>query len=542
MLRTGFLLLALATMALAQDQNQPPTPPPTTTTTANTAAPNQPGVPESPRYASFAQASYDDVYCGGFLAPSIADSAYVLGGWNTPDATRFSTNDFVYLHGTYQEGSDYTVLRRVKDPNKYEGFAGQNRALGEAGGMYQEMGRIHIKSVRPKITIAHIDFTCDAIVPGDIVVPFKAKEIPVAHGPIIYDEFAVPNGKLTGRIIGARDFDYLVGTIHKVYLDVGADKGVKVGDYFRVTRTYQATKDDPVDSLSFKATVAEDTQYKMPKVKNADVSDYPRRTLGELQITDVEAKSSTGMIAYALEPMFAGDRVELDELPPAIPTETAANPPVIRCTASPVSVRIGDQSQITCDANSPDDHPLSITFKSSAGQLTQAGNNAVLSTAGVQPGPIEVLGTATDDRNLSSSSQVSVNVEGAPTAPAPSMINSLAFKPNSGYVDNRAKAMLDDVALRMQNTPDATVALLGSQMENEPKNLAAKRALNAKAYLTSKGIDPKRIDTRVASTPGQKVDIWMIPAGAQMPPEVSSATQVSEMPAPAPKHKTTKKK
>lgn len=542
MLRTGFLLLALATMAVAQDQNQPPTPPPTDTTTANTAAPNQPGIPDESRVASFAQATYDDVYCGGFLAPSVSDSAYVVGGWNTPDATRFVTNDYVYLHGTFQEGSDYTVLRRVKDPNKYEAFKGQNRELGNAGGMWQEMGRIHIKSVRPKITIAHVDFTCDAVVPGDVVVPFKAKEVPVAHGPIYYDQFAVPNGKLTGRIIGARDFDYLLGTIHKVYLNVGADKGVKIGDYFRVTRTYQAIHDDPVDTLSFKATVAEDTQYKMPKVKNADVSDYPRRSLGELQITDVEAKSSTGMIAFALEPMFAGDRVELDELPPAISTEVAAQPPVINCKASPTSVRPGDQVQISCDVSSPDDHPLSVTFKASAGQLTETGNNATLSTAGVQPGPIEVLGTATDDRNLSSSSQVSVNVEGAPAAPTPSMINSLAFKPNSAYVDNRAKAMLDDVALRMQNTPDATVALLGSQMENEPKNLAAKRALNAKAYLVSKGIDGKRIDTRVSSTPGQKVDIWMIPAGSQMPTEVSSATQVSEMPAPAPKKKTTKKK
>ena len=35
-----------------------------------------------------------------------------------------------------------------------------------------------------------------------------------------------------------KDFDSVVGTGQKVYLNVGSNQGVKVGDYFRATRNY----------------------------------------------------------------------------------------------------------------------------------------------------------------------------------------------------------------------------------------------------------------------------------------------------------------
>ena len=49
-----------------------------------------------------------------------------------------------------------------------------------------------------------------------------------------------------------------------MYLNVGANQGVKPGDYFRAVRTYEADLHDPVDSLSFKASISEDTQRTRP--------------------------------------------------------------------------------------------------------------------------------------------------------------------------------------------------------------------------------------------------------------------------------------
>jgi len=53
----------------------------------------------------------------------------------------------------------------------------------------------------------------------------------------------------------------------KLYMNMGSNQGVKVGDYFRVVRSYTATLKDPVDSLSFKAQTSEDTQKVPPTLK-----------------------------------------------------------------------------------------------------------------------------------------------------------------------------------------------------------------------------------------------------------------------------------
>jgi outer membrane protein OmpA-like peptidoglycan-associated protein len=85
-------------------------------------------------------------------------------------------------------------------------------------------------------------------------------------------------------------------------------------------------------------------------------------------------------------------------------------------------------------------------------------------------------------------------------------------------VDNRAKAVLDDVALHLQQDPNSTVTLVGFSDPKEPKKLAERRATNAAAYLSkSKGIDAGRIHTKAGAGSGKKADIWMVPAGAQAP-------------------------
>ena len=131
--------------------------------------------------------------------------------------------------------------------------------------------------------------------------------------------------KFTGAIVMGKDFDSELGTGHKVYLNVGANQGVKIGDYFRAVRSYEADLKDPVDSLSFRAAIAEDTQKKTPSVDPnlfeprsngpvIHVRDLPRRAVGEIVILGVTNTTATGMIVFAMEDVHAGDNVELDTL------------------------------------------------------------------------------------------------------------------------------------------------------------------------------------------------------------------------------------
>ena len=115
-----------------------------------------------------------------------------------------------------------------------------------------------------------------------------------------------------------KDFDSQLGTGHKVYLNVGANQGVKIGDFFRAVRSYEADLKDPVDSLSFKAAIAEDTQKKTPSFDPRmftkgngpviHVRDLPRRAVGEIVIIGVTDTTATGMIVFAMEDVHCGRR------------------------------------------------------------------------------------------------------------------------------------------------------------------------------------------------------------------------------------------
>ncbi len=205
------------------------------------------------------------------------------------------------------------------------------------------------------------------------------------------------------------------------------------------------------------------------------------------------------------------------------------NPPQVSCSANPSTVQGGGASTITTSATSPDGVQITgITYTASAGNISGTGNTATLDTAGLGAGPITVTATATDARNLTSSGTCTVNVEVPPPPPTCSKINSIQFPDlrRPWRVDNTAKAILDDVASRLKADPNAKIVIVGyadgekAPMEGtgkkrHPMNLAAQRAVNAKAYLVQEqGIDPSRIGVRTGTGQQKEADIIWVPQGA----------------------------
>ncbi len=266
-----------------------------------------------------------DIYCAGFITKDrIPDANYVNGGLETPTSTKFETGELVYLAGSgYQAGQLYSVVREMRDVNKYEIYPGMRKILAAAGRPYGDIGRIRVVDTRSHSAIAQVEFSCDPINPGDVVVPFVEKPPVSFHVPGHFDRFAPPNNKLSGRIVLGKDFDGFLGTGVKLYMNMGSNQGVKVGDYFRVLRSYTATLENPVDSLSFDAQTSEDTQVRPPtfeakrftktKGPNIHVRDLPRRAVGEVVVLNVTPTASSAMVVFALEDVHAGDTVELDE-------------------------------------------------------------------------------------------------------------------------------------------------------------------------------------------------------------------------------------
>jgi outer membrane protein OmpA-like peptidoglycan-associated protein/opacity protein-like surface antigen len=235
--------------------------------------------------------------------------------------------------------------------------------------------------------------------------------------------------------------------------------------------------------------------------------------------------------------------------------EPPKNPPTVSCSANPASVKSGDPSTITCDCKSPDNRSVSLSnWNASGGKVSGSGNTATLDTAGAPAGAINVTATCSDDRGLTADGSTSVNVEVPPPAPQASKLNEINFKKNNARVDNAAKAVLDQVADRLQQDPNAKAVIIGETDASEKgKNLAAQRAVNAKAYLTSgenqKAIDPSRIQVVTGGPGGMRDEIWVVPEGATFnEPNTTPVDESKVKPqaghahhAAAPKKKTAKK-
>ncbi len=319
MKKIGLLVLLAATVASAQS----------VLTSTMTATPDASGIVPTTRSEPFVRYQTPravDLYCAGFISKNrVPDANYITGGLETPTDTKFENGEIVYLSGAnYQVGQLYTIVRELRDVNEYEIYPGMRKLLGATGHPYSEVGRVRVTDLRHHSAIAEVVFSCDSINPGDVAVPFVEREPVTFHVPGHYDRFAPSTGKLTGRIVLAKDFDLVLGTGTTLYLNVGSNQGVKVGDYFRVVRSYTSTLENPVDSLSFKTQTSEDTQMRPASFEanyftkrsgpEIHVRDLPKRAVGEIVVLSTTPTSSAAMLVFSFEDVYAGDNVELDAL------------------------------------------------------------------------------------------------------------------------------------------------------------------------------------------------------------------------------------
>jgi outer membrane protein OmpA-like peptidoglycan-associated protein len=529
MRRLGFALLALSTICLGQNpQTAPPAQKPGSTIQARAVEHAHPNAGYKPNQR--------DMYCSGFITSAkVPDGRYIVAGRDSYEQDGYAEPTArIFIKGTgFNVGDRFEIVRPVRNLSESRPYTGYSSLVRQTGQVYSEMGIVKVLEVQKNIAIVQPELACGEMKPGDVAMAFEEREAPAYH-KVNLELFTPPNGKVTGRIVTGFEFETVYGAKSKVYLSIGSDKGLKVGDYLRAVRNYDFKHRDADMGLSDKASIKDDNQHGGPKVSKAVYNELPRATLGDMVVLHVHPHSATAMVVTSLEDIHAGDHVELMDVADApvivAPTSTVTteqpigaalpNPPTIACTASPMTVRAGETTVITCDAASPDNRPLTVRFSANNGKITSSNNRATLDTADTGSGPITVRAVAYDDRNLTAAASTTVNVDppvskGPPTA---KKLNELQFKVNSSYVDNRAKAILDDVALNMQQDATSTLQLSGSSEAGESKTLASQRAQNAMTYLTkSKGIDARRIQTKTSPEPQRVVDVWSIPAGATMP-------------------------
>lgn len=270
-------------------------------------------------------ATYSDVYCAGWMSPQdVSNNTYVLAGEESPNTSRFVKNDSIYLSGSgWQEGQKVSIVRRAKDPNYYKIYEGQETEIKKAGNLFFDMGQATVTFVQGNTAVAHIDFSCDGVVPGDLVMPFQERSLAAFRPrPYSFHHYVSLKGATTGRIILAREFDVYLGEGKKFFINIGADKGLKSGDYLRIYRGYEKNDLDPTDQASEYSMSYEDDQLREPATTPKRFGELPRRSLGEAVILTTTPTTATAMITYAIEDIHIGDHFEV--MPPAA-DENAGN-------------------------------------------------------------------------------------------------------------------------------------------------------------------------------------------------------------------------
>jgi outer membrane protein OmpA-like peptidoglycan-associated protein len=199
-------------------------------------------------------------------------------------------------------------------------------------------------------------------------------------------------------------------------------------------------------------------------------------------------------------------------------------PPTVTVTGDRPTVLVGERVGFTAVCTDPDGDPLRYTWSANSGQIVGTGASVQLDSTGLAPGTYTATARCEDGRGGAADASASVQVQAPPPPPMASKIGQCDFGPvNSARVDNVCKRVLDDVVVRLQNDPQATVVIVGfaDPGERQPATLAETRATNMVNYLaTDRGVNRARTSTRTgtgqtgAGATNRRGDIIWVPAGA----------------------------
>jgi len=256
---------------------------------------------------------YSAVYCSNFVTTDRGgDDSRLISGEESNSKVVFTLRDYVYISkGSAQGvhvGDRYSVYRPEKDPTEVQWFKWQDKLMKAMGTYYQDLGQLKVVNVQPNVSTAEVTFACDYLQRGDLIRPWQERPSPPYKPAEKFDRFAPVSGKSVGMLVVGKDFGQVYGKFQTVFVNLGTNQGVNVGDYMRVFR-YQggnaqtaANFDDYQDRMY--GFGSNPVKYKW--------NDLPRELLGEGIVLNVSPNSSTIYITYSRADMYAGDYAEVE--------------------------------------------------------------------------------------------------------------------------------------------------------------------------------------------------------------------------------------
>lgn len=256
------------------------------------------------------------MYCSGIITPdSVPSDRYIISGEDSAIRITYRMHDSVLINmgsdHNLHAGDELSVVRPVKsDPLDQEWFKGQFMMVRSMGTYWEDMGRVRVTKVGPKVSAGEVEFACSPMERGDIVLPFAERPAPTVKVEPFKEKFEFSGGKeKTGTIVARNGWGELLGTNNIGYINIGANDGLKVGSYVRVFRFA-----GPANTL---VPQEPDSQYQMYGFGTAPAKfskdELPREVIGEAVVLRVSGRTATVMVTAMRRDIFAGDYVEIEQ-------------------------------------------------------------------------------------------------------------------------------------------------------------------------------------------------------------------------------------
>ncbi len=265
-----------------------------------------------------------DLYCAGFISPSeMKSDMRIIGSEEENRVVYYSQGTNVYFEIGAQNIRPDMIFAIVRPMGEFKNpFSKDKKSLGN---FTQELGVLRVLAVQGKVATARIIFSCDDIKHGDLLVPFQERQAPVTDFKNPLPRYQQTSGQKAGRIVMQREHHEMISPRDVVYIDLGSESGVGVGDKFTIFRqtpkdgNFVRFRDDNVTvqrngdfgSDKFKGGVdSNDKSYQWRQDVENNRAEIPKKVVGELVVIAVKGKASTAIVTRTTQEVHNGDSIE----------------------------------------------------------------------------------------------------------------------------------------------------------------------------------------------------------------------------------------
>ncbi len=276
----------------------------------------------------------NNLYCAGYIQSNgISAANKIVGSNNEADAYNFKQNDLLYINMGANKGVNVGDVFAVVRPRGQ--VESRWTKKGDIGFYVQEVGAVEVIRVKNEVSVVRVKASCDTFLLGDLIQLTEKRTSPLVEKRPPLDLFGDPSGKAMGRIVMSRDGAEMLSRDFIVYVDLGADNNVQIGDHLTIFRPLgrgNLMQTPEIETASARDEGFQSDVYRGGKISNqtsrksGDKADGHvvttfdakrgraiglRQVVGEAVVLNVKEHTATVVITRTAQEIHTGDWVEV---------------------------------------------------------------------------------------------------------------------------------------------------------------------------------------------------------------------------------------